>query len=190
MKYTEKWVQARLWDFYFNEHKYMFHNIYFFNDVWECDALHFLENGICHEYEIKLKHYDFLDDFKKVEKHEMLKKAESCANKFFYVAPFDIIKVEELPPYAGLIEVNEERIRIKRAAPLLHKNLWNPAFRYDRMYKKLRHYVNSEMNETLKSADTKRKNKTAYKKKKYTPKSKFPPQEEFVGQLKEENNVD
>jgi len=190
MKYTEKWMQARLWDFYYNEHKYLLQNIYFFNDLWECDSLHFLENGICIEYEIKVKHYDFLDDFKKVEKHEMLKRGEDCANKFFYVAPFDMIKVEELPPYAGLIEINEERVRIRKGAPILHKNLWNPALRYERIYKRLRDYVNKDMNETLRTAESKRKNKTAYKKKKFTPKEKFPPQEKFIGQLKEGEEYD
>ena len=115
----------------------------------------------------------------------MLKKAESCANKFFYVAPFDVIKVEELPPYAGLIEVNEERVRVKKAAPMLHKNLWNPALRFDRIYRKYRHYVNVEVNATLAAAETKRKNKSNYKKKKYTQKSKFPAPDQFIGELNE-----
>ena len=31
-KYTELWIQARLWDYYYNTHKYLFHNICFFNN--------------------------------------------------------------------------------------------------------------------------------------------------------------
>jgi hypothetical protein len=179
--YTEKYIQARLWDHYFNEHKYMFHNIYFFNDLWECDAVHFLENGVCHEYEIKTKHFDYVDDFEKVKKHSMLPLGESCANKFFYVTPFDLVKKEELPPYAGLIEVSENRVRIKKSAPVLNKIIWNPYHRFDRFYKKLRNFVNEDFNKTLTSFSTTRKNKSAYKRKKNTPKPKHKEPDKILG---------
>lgn len=177
--FTEKWVQARLWDYYYNTHKYLFHNICFFNNN-EIDALHFLDNGHCWEFEIKTKKFDFFDDFKKTEKHKNLKNGVDCANRFYYATTFDLVDVESIPEYAGLIEVSEDRVRIKKRAPLIHDNLWNPALHFDRVYKRLREFVNSEMNKTLSDFKTKRKNKSAYKRKKYTPKPKHPPQEKFL----------
>ncbi len=185
-KYTEKFIQARLWDHYYQTCPYMLMNMYFFSEENENDMILFFENGLCWELEIKTKHFDFMDDFEKVTKHEKLKKGEGCANKFFYAAPFDLIKVEELPPYAGLIEISEEKIRIKKGAPLLHRNLWNPALRHDRIYKKLRTYINEDMNKVLEDFETKRKNKSSYKKKKYTPKKKHPPQEQYIGECVDE----
>lgn len=177
---TEKWIQARLWDYYYQKHVYMFHNMYFFSDDYEADAIHFLENGHCWEFEIKTKKFDFFDDFVKEKKHNNLKSGIDCANKFFYVTTFDLVDIKDIPDYAGLIEVSDTRVRIKKNAPLLHSNLWNPALHFDRVYRKLRSYVNDEFNKVLSSKKTVRKTKSAYKKKSRTPKSKFEKQPKFL----------
>jgi hypothetical protein len=185
-KYTEKWVQARLWDYYYNTHKYLFHNICFFGSN-EIDALHFLDNGHCWEFEIKVRKFDFFDDFEKEDKHKKLKAGVDCANRFYYVTPFDLIDVKDVPQYAGLIEVSEDRLRIKKRAPLLHSNLWNPALHFDRIYRRLKDFVNADMNGVLAEFKTKRNNKSSYKKKKYTPKPKHPPQEKFIKNIDTSN---
>lgn len=172
--YSEKFIQARLWDHYYQTHQYIFHNMYFFSDEYEADAIHFLENGHCWEFEIKIKKFDFFNDFDKTQKHENLKNGVQCANRFYYVTPFDLLDVKDIPEYAGLIEVNENRVRIKKVAKVLHSNLINPAFHFDRIYKKLREYRNSEMTKAISDFNLKRKTKSAYKKKKYSPKSKHP----------------
>jgi len=157
-------MQARLWDNYYSIHKYLFHNICFFGNN-ESDAIHFLTNGHCWEFEIKISKSDFLKDFDKVEKHKKIKAGLDCANRFYYVTPFDLIDVEDVPPYAGLIEVSNDRLRIKKRAPLLHKVLWDPAIYFDRIYRRLREYINKDMNLVLKNSQTNRKNKSAYFKK-------------------------
>ena len=54
-------------------------------------------------YEIKRSRSDFLSDLKHANaKH---RGAKAFSNEFYYVAPKDMIKVEDLPPWAGLIEV-------------------------------------------------------------------------------------
>jgi len=54
-------------------------------------------------YEIKRSRGDFLRDVKKANtKH---RGAKAYSDEFYYVAPPKMIKVEELPPWAGLIEV-------------------------------------------------------------------------------------
>lgn len=54
-------------------------------------------------YEIKRSRGDFLRDVKKANtKH---RGAKAYSDEFYYVAPPNMIKVEELPPWAGLIEV-------------------------------------------------------------------------------------
>jgi hypothetical protein len=44
-------------------------------------------------------------------------------NKFMYVCPTDIIPLEEVPEYAGLIYVNENgRFKVIKKAPFIHKD--------------------------------------------------------------------
>lgn len=183
--FSEKVIQARLWDHYFQVHPFIFHNTYFFGPEdgsykVESDAVHFLENGKCWEVEIKVRAFDFFDDMKKVDKHKDLKAGVNCANYFYYAAPFDMIDVKDLPPYAGLIEVSEAKIRIKKRAPELHKNLYNPAYYFNRLYLKYRDMINKDMNKVLADFKLKRMNKSAYKKKKFTPKSKHQAEKRFL----------
>lgn len=51
---------------------------------------------------------------------------EDVPNRFFYAAPMNMLKPEEIPPYAGLIEIELVNGRLKahksKEAPLLHKS--------------------------------------------------------------------
>ncbi len=188
--YSEIFIQARLWDHFYNTHKYMFSNMKYFSLENENDFIAVTESGLTFEYEIKTRKFDFADDFKKVSKHEKLKAAYKCKdntqsfdlpNKLFYACPPGIIDKKDVPPYAGLIYVDEEKIRVMKSAPLLHRYLWNPARYFDRIYLKMRDYVNKDYTNVVESFKLKRKNKTPYKRKKYTPKSKHPDEDKFLG---------
>ena len=75
--------------------------------------------NIITEYEIKIDHSDFLKDSEKILKHDNYSKGVECPNYFYYIAPDGVISVDELPPHAGLIEINEKRMRKAKRAPLL-----------------------------------------------------------------------
>ena len=62
-----------------------------------------LEGNSVRGYEVKASRADFLKDVKDPEKQKALR---CFCNLFYYVAPEGIIKKEELPPWAGLIELN------------------------------------------------------------------------------------
>lgn len=53
--------------------------------------------------EIKISRSDFLAEIRKPEKR---RRALLLSNEFYFVAPHGLIKVEELPPEAGLIETH------------------------------------------------------------------------------------
>ena len=55
-------------------------------------------------YEIKISRSDFLRDIKQPHKHRC---ALINSNEFYFVAPKGMLKSEEMPLYAGLIEVVE-----------------------------------------------------------------------------------
>jgi len=52
-----------------------------------------------------------------------IKRIESidCPNSFYYATPPGLLKIKELPAYAGLIEVSNGSARIIRKAPYMHK---------------------------------------------------------------------
>ena len=54
-------------------------------------------------YEIKVSRQDFLKELKDPKKRRM---ALLFSNEFYFIAPKGLIKVEELPPECGLIEVS------------------------------------------------------------------------------------
>lgn len=107
----------------------------------ESDYLAINRKGHILEYEIKTDHWDFERDFKdrgnKVRRHEILEglsdlplMQKKMPNQFYFVCPRDVIKLEEIPEYAGLIYVDystklvhghkqPKAVTIKKA-PLLH----------------------------------------------------------------------
>lgn len=76
---------------------------------WESDVLKFTNSGYAYEFEIKISRADFKNDFKnKKKKHALLENKEDVnkPNYFYYVVPNDLISLDEVPEYAGLIYVH------------------------------------------------------------------------------------
>jgi hypothetical protein len=134
---------------------YKLSNALIFKSDWESDFFIQKRNGYSYEFEVKINRADFFNDKKKITKHlilsegkyttehrswkinEQTKKPEVKEtiltehlynfrpNKFFYVVPKDLIKVDEIPKYAGLIYFSETtypKLKIIKQAPFIHKN--------------------------------------------------------------------
>jgi len=133
---TEKRIQSSLWGT-FSSHKYRFVNIRFFNTGEECDFISFLVSGYCQEIEIKISRSDFYADFNK-PKHKLIKdkKFGNIANRFYYAVPKDMVTVDEIPSYAGLIYISENgfRVDIIRKSPLIHKVKHDYKKAFNKMY--------------------------------------------------------
>lgn len=71
----------------------------------ECDVLAVTRSGYATEYEIKRTRSDFFADFKKPKHREMKKGSGGKISRFYYVCPKGMIKLDEVPEYAGLIYV-------------------------------------------------------------------------------------
>jgi hypothetical protein len=121
---------------------------------WESDMLSFTRSNFVHEYEIKISLSDFKADFRKAEKHEVLKIGsrtpreyelswvenpayaskvkynpttkqilELRPNYFWYICPCDIIPLDEIPEYAGLMYLGLGNYpKIIKDAPRLHSD--------------------------------------------------------------------
>lgn len=116
--------------------KYHMENLIVFN--WESDSLFITRSGYIYECEIKISRGDFKQDFKKQKKHLILEgkdNTEQSPNYFYYVVPKDLIKVEEVPEYAGLIyvdviynidgKIGGYPITFVKTAPIIHKDKVN-----------------------------------------------------------------
>lgn len=135
--HTEQSIIGILERKYSNNSKYYLSNVYIFKHNWESDFFILRQNGYCIEFEIKISRADFFNDKKKINKHLILETGKTMSynieeihdfrpNKFYYVVPENLIKVEEIPNYAGLIYVNDlNQIIIVKEAPFLHKNKLN-----------------------------------------------------------------
>lgn len=97
-------------------------------DWWECDVMEITKAQYFYEYEVKLSRADFFADKKKscvtgcgkydpekkqwvlppaVMKHDLLHKADPAGpSRFWFVTPMNLIRLDELPPWAGLIEMH------------------------------------------------------------------------------------
>lgn len=105
----------------------------------ECDVLSISKSDFIYEYEIKISRADYKKDFTK-RKHsdiinENFTKTGSkgtwylLPNYFNYIVPKDLIKIEEIPEYAGLIYFNEDMtFEIIKKPRLLHKTKANNEF--------------------------------------------------------------
>lgn len=117
-KLTEARIQKHLDEHLFNQNsiKYKAENLFVY--TWESDFWVMMKSGLCYEYEIKISRNDFFNDFKhKVDKHLILQGKEPYKiygqnkiykpNYFYYVVPENLISVDEVPEYAGLIYVKD-----------------------------------------------------------------------------------
>lgn len=147
IKHTEQSIIDKLRFKYNSNILYKLNNAYIFKNDWESDFFIVQkQSGYCYEFEIKISRADFFNDMKKATKHSILSKAEYTTqrslfdeqngwskkeelqkhtfrpNKFFYVVPEGLIKKEEVPPYAGLMYIDDvEHIRTVKEAKFIHK---------------------------------------------------------------------
>ena len=86
IKYTEKQIQDVLEKHYDRGGiKYTVSNLYLFKNNWETDFLLVQKtSGYCYEIEIKTSRSDFFNDFKKVEKHTILREGTHQVKKYRY----------------------------------------------------------------------------------------------------------
>lgn len=135
----------------FSNHDHQFLNKYIYGHDWESDFFSVTKTGYCYEVEVKISRSDFKVDFNKF-KHKLFEgrnetqvtkpakikrgrirsKAKEVnpqtvkmPNKFFFACPEGLIKLEEIPEYAGLIYVGEHTTTVIKQAPFLHKNKEN-----------------------------------------------------------------
>lgn len=121
---------------------------------WECDVCEVTESGYFREYEIKMSRADFRVDANKdreiftgdysiphnqrarESKHGLLAAGDPRGpSAFYFVTPIGLLNEEDIPQWAGLIEI-ESRAHsnypldwIKRKAPRLHKIKAAPGIR-------------------------------------------------------------
>lgn len=92
-------------------------NVYFFDRLLEADLLAFTDDSKVIEFEIKASKWDYLQDFKKKDKHERMERADDLTmipNQFYFVCPEGLIDQSNIPnEYAGLIWL----CKTKKAVP-------------------------------------------------------------------------
>lgn len=94
---------------------------------YEADVLGVTLSRITAEIEVKISRSDFQADFKKKAKHLRLQKPiqndHRCTpNRFWYACKCNLIKLHEIPSYAGLIYIcDDNAVMIVKDAPLIHK---------------------------------------------------------------------
>jgi hypothetical protein len=126
---TEQDIITVLNRYYHVSPKYLLSNLYVFQH--ESDYLALTKSGYWYEVEVKISRNDFFNDFKKVEKHEILSGIREGykPNYFSYACPENLIKVEEVPEYAGLIYIKDKNDyygTTVKTAPQLHKTKISP----------------------------------------------------------------
>lgn len=120
-------------------------------DEWgEFDILGFRKSGFADEFEVKISRSDFKQDFKKTcyferrgtdtrrkhknrarNKHDCLLSGDCLPNYFWFVTPKGLIDPDDIPSYAGLIEVSELGIpHFVKSAPRLHSHKLDDQRRY------------------------------------------------------------
>lgn len=120
----------------------------------EADVFAINKSGLMFEYEIKISRSDYFADFKnKTHKHNNLQNNTAItiydewkrgkktgnevthiglSNRFYYVCPHDMIRIDEVPKYAGLIYIDGEKVIEIKKAPIIHKNKAD-----ERVYKRI-----------------------------------------------------
>lgn len=123
MAHTEKSILKILNRDFLSQPKYLINNLYVFS--WESDYLALTKSGYWYEIEVKISRSDFKADFKKDRKHKTLMRDNDrkCPNYFYYAVPENLISVDEIPEYAGLIYIDDHGYsKTIKGAPLLHKD--------------------------------------------------------------------
>ncbi len=113
----------------------------------ECDVISVSKSNYIYEYEVKISRSDFFADFKK-DKHTPMLEGKSTKgdvylspNYFYFVSPTNLISIEEVPTYSGLIYMNDLlQFTIVKKAPLIHNEKAN-----DRFIRKLSHNLTCKL---------------------------------------------
>jgi len=99
-------------------------NIYLYD--WESDLFKLNHAGLGTEGEVKRTREDFWADFDKDEKHRKLSMRDGILpNEFYYIVPRGMVDLDEVPEYAGLVEVIQSKqlrglkYTVKKRAPRL-----------------------------------------------------------------------
>lgn len=102
----------------------------------ECDVISISKSDYIYEYEVKISKSDFKADFRK-NKHKLMTERKSVnestnfyyiPNYFYFVVTDSLISIDDIPEYAGLIYlVDDKFVQIKKA-PMLHKIKASTAF--------------------------------------------------------------
>lgn len=130
-KYTEKSIQSIFFDNFVRDNrahpKFRFCCPNITTSGGEADLIAVRPSGFVEEFEIKISRSDFKHDAKKRWKHvsygERLNGSYNWpVNRFWYLVPKDLVSVEEVPEYAGLMYVNGDTITIEKWPVDLHKN--------------------------------------------------------------------
>lgn len=103
-------------------------------NIWtgagEADLIAMTKSNYLYEFEIKISRADFKNDFKhKPFKHDLLSGYNTHKYNnviptayFYYAVPENLVKIEEVPEYAGLIYITEHsRCLIVKGAPKISK---------------------------------------------------------------------
>lgn len=157
-EYTEASMQKALKGF-ISSPKYRLENLYIFG--WESDLLFMTPSKYWYEIEIKISRADFFNDAKKIvysrKKSEVLADPDSLApNYFYYAVPEGLLSVDEIPPYAGLIEVNGF-FNVKKMAPKLRgKVKVDQSFLADKFYYNWKNEVVNRNNKIKECQDLRR----------------------------------
>lgn len=97
-------------------------NVKFLFGDYESDVLSLNKNGYLTEFEVKVSRTDFLADKNKNKWQNYKDRIESrMCNYFVYVCPEGLIKDTELPEFAGLMYVINQRLKLIKKPKLLHK---------------------------------------------------------------------
>ena len=127
-EYTEEIIQNILSLHFMSDSniKYKAENLWIY--TWESDFWLMTKSNLCYEFEIKISKTDFKNEFKhKIEKHSLLEnKNEELIkpNYFYFAVPENLISIEDIPEYAGLIYITDifPYYEIIKSAPKLTDN--------------------------------------------------------------------
>jgi hypothetical protein len=99
---------------------------FYINSPWEMDLCRITKAGIVYEYEIKISRSDFKNDFKKANKHSVIKNGGRICNFFYFVVPEGLITKDEIPEYCGLYYYTKhDSFTLVKSPKRLHKNKFN-----------------------------------------------------------------
>lgn len=150
----------------------------FYIGKWECDMLAVSNKGFTHEIEVKISRSDFKNDFKKLsndykyngfqkgysithaDKHTIIQEGKRV-NRFSYLVPENLISIDEVPEYAGLIYAKKYGLHyffsIVKKPKLLNKEAKFDNYLKDELLNKYHYsymyYMNKLYHQRLKTGD-------------------------------------